>query len=203
MALIYLLLQVKDNILVWGISLNFEEKLSNVELRIKDPSLKAHYYIFDYDPKYELEVRKEVERVKNKINNSNIGINIIEFDLYEIILDILKSKGYLEKTFQLEKSDGKNIAKQAVTKMLKLSSDSNLIVNYIKERYSPDSIIFITGVGKAYPIIRSHNVLNNLSQQVDDIPVIMFFPGQYSGLDLLLFNTIKDSNFYKADLFIK
>lgn len=203
MALIYLLLQVKDNILVWGISLNFEEKLSNVELRIKDPSLKADYYIFDYDPKYELEVRKEVERVKNKINNSNIGINIIEFDLYEIILDILKSKGYLEKTFQLEKSDGKNIAKQAVTKMLKLSSDSNLIVNYIKERYSPDSIIFITGVGKAYPIIRSHNVLNNLSQQVDDIPVIMFFPGQYSGLDLLLFNTIKDSNFYKADLFIK
>lgn len=194
---------MKDNILVWGISLNFEEKLSNVELRIKDPSLKADYYIFDYDPKYELEVRKEVERVKNKINNSNIGINIIEFDLYEIILDILKSKGYLEKTFQLEKSDGKNIAKQAVTKMLKLSSDSNLIVNYIKERYSPDSIIFITGVGKAYPIIRSHNVLNNLSQQVDDIPVIMFFPGQYSGLDLLLFNTIKDSNFYKADLFIK
>lgn len=109
----------------------------------------------------------------------------------------------MKKTFQLEKSDGKNIAKQAVTKMLKLSSDSNLIVNYIKERYSPDSIIFITGVGKAYPIIRSHNVLNNLSQQVDDIPVIMFFPGQYSGLDLLLFNTIKDSNFYKADLFIK
>lgn len=88
---------MKDNILVWGISLNFEEKLSNVELRIKDPSLKADYYIFDYDPKYELEVRKEVERVKNKINNSNIGINIIEFDLYEIILDILKSKGYLEK----------------------------------------------------------------------------------------------------------
>ena len=186
-----------------GISLNFEEKLSNVELRIKDPSLKADYYIFDYDPKYELEVRKEVERVKKKINNSNIGISIIEFDLYEIILDILKSKGYLEKTFQLEKSDGKNIAKQAVTKMLKLSSDSNLIVSYIKERYSPDSIIFITGVGKAYPIIRSHNVLNNLSQQVDDVPVIMFFPGQYSGLDLLLFNTIKDSNFYKADLFIK
>lgn len=183
--------------------MNFEEKLNNIELRIKDPSLKSDYYIFDYDPKYEINVRNEVKHLKDKINNSPIDINIMEFDLYEIILDILKSKGYLEKTFELEKKKGKNTAKKAVTKMLKLSSDSNLIVNYIKERYSSNSIIFITGVGKAYPLIRSHNVLNNLSQQVDDIPVIMFFPGRYSGLDLLLFDTIKDSNFYKADLLIK
>lgn len=183
--------------------MNFEERLSNVELKIKDPSLKADYYIFDYDPKYELKIRNEVKYLKDKINNSNIGINIIEFDLYEIILDILKSKGYLEKTFEFEKKKGRNLAKKAVTKMLKLSMDSNLIVQYIKERYSPDSIIFITGVGKAYPLLRSHNVLNNLSQQIDDVPVIMFFPGKYSGLDLLLFNTIKDSNFYKAEPLIK
>ena len=183
--------------------MNFEERLSNVELKIKDPSLKADYYIFDYDPKYEIKIRNEVKYLKEKINNSTMGINIIEFDLYEIILDILKSKGYLEKTFEFEKKKGRNLAKKAVTKMLKLSMDSNLIVQYIKERYSPDSIIFITGVGKAYPLLRSHNVLNNLSQQVDDVPVIMFFPGQYSGLDLLLFNTIKDSNYYKADLLIK
>lgn len=183
--------------------MDFEEKLSNVELKIKDPSLKVDYYIFDYDPKYELEVRKEVKHLKEKINNSNMGLKIMEFDLYEIILDILKSKEYLEKTFEFEKKKGRNLAKKAVTKMLKLSMDSNLIVNYIKERYSPDSIIFITGVGKAYPLLRSHNVLNNLSQQVDDVPVIMFFPGKYSGLDLLLFNTIKDSNFYKAKPLIK
>ena len=183
--------------------MDFEEKLSNVELKIKDPSLKADYYIFDYDPKYEIKIRNEVKYLKDKINNSNIGINIIEFDLYEIILDILKSKGYLEKTFEFEKKKGRNLAKKAVTKMLKLSMDSNLIVKYIKERYSPDSIIFITGVGKAYPLLRSHNVLNNLSQQIDDVPVIMFFPGKYSGLDLLLFNTIKDSNFYKAEPLIK
>ena len=183
--------------------MNFEERLSNVELKIKDPSLKSDYYIFDYDPKYEIKIRNEVKYLKEKINNSTMGINIIEFDLYEIILDILKSKGYLEKTFEFEKKKGRNLAKKAVTKMLKLSMDSNLIVQYIKERYSPDSIIFITGVGKAYPLLRSHNVLNNLSQQIDDVPVIMFFPGKYSGLDLLLFNTIKDSNFYKAEPLIK
>ena len=184
--------------------MDFEEKLSMVELKIKDPVLKADYYIFDYDPKYELRVREEIKYIKEKLNsNSNLGFEILEFDLYEIILDILKSKGYLEKTFQFEKKRGRNHAKKAITKMLKLSMDSNLIVNYIKERYNSDSRILITGVGKAYPLLRSHNVLNNLSQQLDDVPVIMFFPGKYSGLDLILFNSIKDSNYYKAEPLIK
>ena len=184
--------------------MDFEEKLNYAELKIRDPSLKVGYYIFDYDPKYELRVREEIKYIKEKLNsNSNLGFEILEFDLYEIILDILKSKGYLEKTFQFEKKRGRNHAKKAITKMLKLSMDSNLIVNYIKERYNSDSRILITGVGKAYPLLRSHNVLNNLSQQLDDVPVIMFFPGKYSGLDLILFNSIKDSNYYKAEPLIK
>ena len=122
----------------------------------------------------------------------------MEFDLFEIILEILKEKGYLEKTFQLEKKKGRNHAKKAITKMLKLSMDSNLIVKYIKDRFVYDSVIFLTGVGKAYPILRSHNVLNNLGQQLDEVPVIMFYPGKYTGNDLVLFNTIKDSNYYRA-----
>lgn len=184
--------------------MDFEEKLNYVELKIRDSSLKVDYYIFDYDPKYELMVREEIRNIKEKINNNpNYDFNIVEFDLYEIILDILKSKGYLEKTFELEKKKGRAQAKKAVTKMLRLSSDANLIVKYIKERYSQNSRILITGVGKAYPLLRSHNVLNNLSQQIDDVPVIMFFPGKYSGLDLLLFNTLKDSNYYKAQQLIK
>ena len=184
--------------------MDFEEKLNRVELKIRDPSLKVDYYIFDYEPKYELRVREEIINIKEKINNNpNNDFNIIEFDLYEIILDILKTKGYLDKPFEIEKKKGRNQAKKAVTKMLKLSTDSNLIVNYIKERYSSNSRIIITGVGKAFPLLRSHNVLNNLSQQIDDVPVIMFFPGKYSGLDLLLFNTIKDSNYYKAQQLIK
>ena len=183
--------------------MEFKKKLNEIELRIKDPSFQADYYIFDYNPEYELEVRKEVKYLKDKYDGSSFGFKIVEFDLYEVILEILKSKNYLEKTFEFEKKKGRKITKRAITNMLKLSSSSNLIVNYIKERYSSDSIIFITGVGKAYPLLRSHNVLNNLSEQVDDVPVIMFFPGKYSGLDLILFNTLKDSNFYKAQPLIK
>ena len=187
--------------------MDIEERLAKIEVKIKDTSFlnnkglgnEVSYFIFDYDPKHEMKVREEIKYLKNKINNNpDLGFKILEFDLYEIILDILRQKGYLEKIFKLEKTKGRDYVKKAITKSLKLSSDSNLIVNYIKDRYTEDSVIFITGVGKAYPILRSHNVLNNLHQQLDEVPVIMFFPVKYSGKDLVLFNTIKDSNYYRA-----
>ena len=185
--------------------MDIEERLSKIEGIIRQPSFlnneetgnEIGYYIFDYNPKYELLVRNEIKRLKDKINdNPNYGFRILEFDLFEIILDILKQKGYLEKTFQFEKRKGRDHAKKAITKMLKLSTDSNLIVKYIKDRFVPDSVIFLTGVGKAYPILRSHNVLNNLHQKLDEVPVVMFFPGKYSGTDLVLFNTVEGSNYY-------
>ena len=87
--------------------MNIDEKLSKIEPKIKEPSFlenkglsnEVGYYIFDYDPKYELKVREEVSRIKNKINNSSYAFTIKEFDLYEIIIDILNERGYLEKVF--------------------------------------------------------------------------------------------------------
>ena len=58
--------------------------------------------------------------------------------------------------------------------------------------------MLLIGIGKCYPIIRSHTILNNLHQVVDDVPVIMFYPGIYSGQDLMLFGEIKDDNYYRA-----
>ena len=87
---------------------------------------------------------------------------------------------------------------KAIINLLKLNSDKNLIVNYIIDRTPDNCVVFLTGVGKAYPILRSHNVLNNLHQKLDEVPVVMFFPGKYSGTDLVLFNTVEGSNYYRA-----
>ena len=186
--------------------MDINEKLSKIEPKIKKPSFlenkglsnEVGYYIFDYDPKYELNVREEVLRIKNKINNSSYAFSIVEFDLYEIIIDILNDKGYLEEVFLFEEEEGLNFSIDAITSMLKLNSDDNLIVNYIVEKTPDNCVVFITGVGKAYPILRSHNVLNNLHQKLDEVPVVLFFPGKYSGRDLVLFNTIEGSNYYRA-----
>ena len=82
--------------------------------------------------------------------------------------------------------------------MLRITSSDSLIVKYIKDNTPSGAVIFITGIGKCYPIIRSHTVLNNLHQVIDDVPVVMFYPGKYDGQELVLFGEIKDDNYYRA-----
>ena len=59
--------------------MNFDEKINKIESKIKEPSFlenkglsnEVGYYIFDYDPKYELKVRDEVSRLKHKFSSDS------------------------------------------------------------------------------------------------------------------------------------
>lgn len=156
------------------------------------------FYIFDYEPQYEMLVRDHVQFLKEKFNKSNCGFRIKEFDLYEIMLDILDSKGYLTKNFEMEEEKGSEYVFNATKKALRLTTKNDLIIRYISERIEDDDVIFLTGVGKAWPIIRSHIVLNNLHAVVEDVPLVMFFPGTFDGLKLKLLDDITDDNYYRA-----
>lgn len=156
------------------------------------------YYIFDYDPSDELIVREHIKYLKQKINNESSEIRIKEFDLYEIMLEVLENKGYLNKVFDMEKQKGTEHILNAIKKTLRLTQNNDLVVEYIRDRVEKNDIVFLTGVGKAWPIIRSHTVLNTLHSVIDEVPLIMFFPGVYDGLELKLFDEIKDDNYYRA-----
>ncbi|WP_026396242.1 DUF1788 domain-containing protein [Acetobacterium malicum] len=185
---------------------NIETRLDQIEAKITNEDFlknkglgnEVGYYIFDYAPQDELKVRQHIAYLKAKINKSASGVKIVEYDLYQLVISVLKKRGYLEKCFQFEKTKGLDYTYQAIIKMLRLTSKTNLLVNHIVEHTPAHSVVFITGVGKCYPIVRSHNVLNNLHQVLDMVPVVMFFPGVYSGQDLQLFGTIKDDNYYRA-----
>lgn len=184
------------------------ERLDAIIPKITDQSFRENkglgneigYYIFDYDPKHELLVREHIQFIKQKVNGDSSGIQIKEFDLYEIMLEILNSKGYLEKNFAMETKKGSEQVFKATYNTLRLTKDTdeNLIIKYIVDRIEESDIVFITGIGKAWPIIRSHKILNNLHLALDHVPVIMFFPGSYDGLELVLFDEIKDDNYYRA-----
>lgn len=156
------------------------------------------FYIFDYDPKDELVVREHIRFIKQKVNAEDSGVKIKEFDLYEIMLELLEGKKYLDKVLNLEKQKGTEHVIKAINTTLRLTLPNDLIVDYIKSRVDKDDIVFLTGVGKVWPIIRSHTVLNTLHSVIDDVPLIMFFPGIYDGLELKLFDEIKDDNYYRA-----
>ncbi len=156
------------------------------------------YYIFDYDARDETIVREHITFLKQKINNEGIDVSIREFDLYEIMIDILEGKGYLQKVFDMEREKGTDAILRPIKNTLRLTQNNDLIVDHIRERVEKNDIVFLTGVGKIWPIIRSHTVLNVLHSVIDHVPLIMFYPGTYSGQDLHLFDEISDRNYYRA-----
>lgn len=186
--------------------LTLDEKLNRAEAMIQKPAFRKNkglgnevgYYIFDYPAEQELYVRERVEYIRKKNENSSDDYKIVVFDLYEIIIDILKQKGYLEKCYEFEKRKGFERITKSVGNMLRITSSDSLIVRHIKENTPEKAVVFIVGIGKCYPILRSHTVLNNLHQVIDHVPVVMFYPGKYDGQELLLFGEIKDDNYYRA-----
>ena len=182
------------------------ERLDRAEEAIQKPSFRGNkglgnevgYYIFDYPAEDELKVRLWVEHMSKKYEMGINGFQIVVFDLYNIIINILETKGFLEKCYDFEKAKGMVRVTKAIGNTLRITSADSLIVSYIKEHTPDNSVVFITGVGKCYPVLRSHIVLNNLHQVIDHVPVVMFYPGKYDGRQLVLFGEIKDDNYYRA-----
>ena len=154
-------------------------------------------------PEKELEVRARIEYMKGKNARGDDDFDLVVFDLYDVIIDFLEKKRFLEKCYDFEKKNGMERITKAVTNAMKINDNDSLIVQYIKEHTPENAIVFLTGIGKCYPILRSHKVLNNLHQAFVRCPVVMFFPGTYNEQELILFNEIKDDNYYRAFRLVK
>ncbi len=152
------------------------------------------FYIFDYDPRDELLVREHLAYLKSVLNSETSNRKVVEFDLFEMMLAMLAGEGVLADLPALENEQGSKYIFEALRDM----ASPEAYVKLIAERSAGYDIVFITGVGKVWPIVRSHNILNNLHPVLDMVPVIMFFPGSYDGAELRLFNKLKDDNYYRA-----
>ena len=183
-----------------------EDRLNKAESLMSKPAFRQNkglgnevgYYVFDYPAQYELYVRERIEYIRKKNEDSMDDYQVVVFDLYDIIIDILKTKGYLEKCYEFEKKKGFERITKSVGNMLRITSADSLIVKHIKENTPEKAIVFLVGIWKCYPILRSHTVLNNLHQVIDHVPVVMFYPGKYDGQTLMLFSEITDDNYYRA-----
>lgn len=188
--------------------MSLESRLNKLEDKIKQPNFRQNkglgnevgYYVFDYPAEQELLVRERVRYLISKYENGNHDFKLVVFDLYDVIIDLLIREGFIELCNEFEKTKGLPEITKAVNEMLKMEEDnqSNEILAHIKNNTPENSVVFLTGVGKCFPILRSHKILNNLHQFVDNVPVVMLFPGKYDGQSLMLFSEIKDDNYYRA-----
>ena len=186
-------------------------RLDEMETAIRKPSFRqssgraneVNYWVFDYPPERELEVRERIAYLKNKNQRETDSFELVVFDLYDIVIDFLEQRGFLNKCYAFERKAGINRIVKAVSNSMKVNDDDSLIVQYIKDHTPENAVVFLVGIGKCYPILRSHKVLNNLHQAFVRVPVVMFFPGTYNEQELILFNEIKDDNYYRAFRLVK
>jgi len=152
------------------------------------------FYIVPYNPAQENDVVQKTKQLKDRL--ALAGISVYEINLFDLALDMLESRGVLDKIIAKEHSLSK--AKLFKTLQGVLDSETKLIPQIEKlAKENPSGIIFLTGIGQVFPYIRSHTILNNLQNSIKDRPTVMFFPGTY-GKDLSLFGTLKDDNYYRA-----
>lgn len=156
------------------------------------------FYIFDYNPKDEITVRKEVKKLLER--NSKI----VEFDLYEMMIKIIEEEGYMEDVLRLENEyDKRLLLSEIFQPLLSVEEEDNRLIDMFKDGAADtgEYIVLITGVGKSFPIIRSHTILNNLQSVFRRNPVVMMYPGRYeikNSMTLRLFERLDDDNYYRA-----
>ena len=115
--------------------MSLDERLDKAEEMIQKPSFRENkglgnevgYYIFDYPAEKELYIRERIEYIKKKSENSDDDFKVVVFDLYDIMIDILIKKGYLEKCYQFEKTKGFERVSKSISNMLRITSSDSLI----------------------------------------------------------------------------
>lgn len=158
------------------------------------------FFIYPYAPESSLTVTEAKKRIKNKLGNS--GITVLEINLYDLSVEILKDRGVWERVIAAEPGLDKNDFREMLQGML--DPETHLAPGIrVKLEDSNFDILFLTGIAEVFPYIRSHNVLNNLQSIVTDKPMLMFFPGRYEqsetlGSSLVLFGRLKDDQYYRA-----
>lgn len=181
---------------------NLNKRLDKIIPKIKEDKFiqgrglgnEISFYIFDYEPEHELAVRYYIAHIVKEFSHEGSNRKIIVFDLFKILIEIAKEKKIFERILEMEAKQGKD----ALFKAMANFARPEIFLQKIKAMMGDHNVVLIQGVGKAYPFVRSHNILNNLQEVLDKIPVIMFFPGKYDGLSLRLFGKIKDDNYYRA-----
>lgn len=155
------------------------------------------FHVFDYPPEDELLVRSHVDLLKRQLEKCP-EVNPVFIDLYEEILGLLEDRGILDKIPGMEEGDPDGFS-GVLVKLRRGPLRPENIVSRLQRRIQPEhNLVLITGAGKAFPMVRSHTILNNLHHPLAEKSVILFFPGGYDQKELQLFNRMKDDNYYRA-----
>jgi hypothetical protein len=170
--------------------------LSEEFLNSKGLGNEIGFWIFDYHAKDELIVREYITFLEAMLAEKHSHLDVVHINLLSVLSDYLRERGFIEKAIDLQKKKGDDALLKALSGPLHMDK----FAPYLVEKYDVEkrNVILISGVGSVWPLLRAHNLLNSLHALLGHKPVVMFYPGEYTGQSMSLFGKIQSSNYYRA-----
>jgi len=168
-------------------------------LAMKGLANEVPIFIHPYNPADEDHVRRMVDSITSRLRASGIEVAVI--DLFDTVLGILEDNdlltGLLEDEASFEKID--------LLETLENYADPKAhLIPRILDVIAKDNVklTLIVSVGRVFPFLRTHTVLEALQPAMMRHPIVMFFPGDYlqedgSGSQLRLFGSVPTPSLYR------
>ena len=173
-----------------------EKLLSQEFLQGQGLGNEIGFWIFDYAPEEELKVREYLGFLTGFLEKKHSHLKVASINLLQVMRDYLTERRFLDKACQMQVSKGD----QALLKALAGPMHMDKFAPFLMERTAAagQDVILLHGVGSVWPVLRAHNLLNKLHALLGHKPVVLFYPGEYNGQSLTLFNQIPSNNYYRA-----
>lgn len=141
------------------------------------------------------ELKYQANRLVSRLAKQ--GKKAIVIDLFCLSIKILDEEGVLQTLLEEEKELDSDTILSTLDSILDIKEVVIPRINNIIKDNELDFVL-ITGVGRVYPFLRSHSILNNIEGIANRCNIILFFPGNYNNLQLSLFGIISDENYYRG-----
>ena len=158
------------------------------------------FFISTFPAEKQNEASMLIDKLEKRLNLD--GIPVMTIHLFQLCVKLLEDDGVLDEYLKHELKTDKKKFQQDLNADLDVE---NKLTPAISKQISEleGSLLFITGVGEAYPLIRTHTILTNLQNLGRIQPTILFFPGLYThksstGSALDLFGKLNEDRYYRA-----
>ncbi|HAW5780771.1 TPA: DUF1788 domain-containing protein [Escherichia coli] len=178
-----------------------EYRLSQIQSRInEDRFLKNNgsgneigFWIFDYPAQCELQVREHLKYLLRHLEKDH---KFACLNVFQIIINMLNERGLFERVCQQEVKVGTETLKKQLAGPLNQKKIADFIAK--KVDLAAQDFVILTGMGNAWPLVRGHELMSALQDVMGFTPLLMFYPGTYSGYNLSPLTDTGSQNYYRA-----
>jgi hypothetical protein len=152
------------------------------------------FWVFDYPAKFELLVRDHLKHLEEKLIKRNR--KFVHLNIFKVLISMLEERNLFERACLREKQVGLD----GLRKTLAGPLSQEKVAQFIANKYQPSELelVLLSGLGSAWPLVRGHELLSALQDVMGSTPLVLFYPGEYSGRDLYPFGMIESKNYYRA-----